>query len=44
MKIIPLILISSILLGGCASHNIKNDPDTVVDDLIILGTMGLYRG
>ena len=42
MKIINLLVITA-LLTGCASRQITNDPDTIVDDLLILGTMGLYR-
>jgi len=44
MKLLPIILVASIFLSGCASREIRNDPDTIVDDIIILGTFGLYRG
>ena len=42
MKIISTLIITA-LLTGCASHQITNDPNTIVDDLLVLGTMGLYR-
>jgi PBP1b-binding outer membrane lipoprotein LpoB len=44
MKIISILLISSLFLSGCASREIKNNPDTIVDDILVLGTLGLYRG
>jgi len=42
MKIISILAFAA-LLSGCASRQITNDPNTIVDDLIVLGTMGLYR-
>jgi PBP1b-binding outer membrane lipoprotein LpoB len=44
MKTLSILLIATMFLGGCASREIRNNPDTIVDDLLILGTMGLYRG
>ena len=38
------LILATILLSGCASRQVYNDPDTIVDDLLVLGTMGLYRG
>ena len=41
---IGLILLTLTLGSGCSSTQIYNDPNTIVDDLLVLGTMGMYRG
>ena len=42
MKI--LLVVSTLVLSGCASMNFKeNNPDTIIDDIIVIGTMGLIR-
>jgi uncharacterized protein YceK len=44
MKKLALIWCAAVILSGCASAQLRNDPDTILDDILVPLTMGLYRG
>ena len=44
MKKLVTIMCVLAMLSGCAGVQIQNDPDTILDDILVPLTMGLYRG
>ena len=44
MKNLVITCCMAIILSGCAGAQIRNDPDTILDDILVPLTMGLYRG
>jgi len=44
MKNLVIIICAGLFLSACSGVPIRNNPDTIIDDILVPLTMGLYRG
>jgi hypothetical protein len=44
MKKLALVYCAILFLSACSGQPIRNNPDTIIDDILVPLTLGLYRG